>query len=103
LEATSGWYSVEWGMKVQTQTGRFTESKARLLDNNKAGYAYSFDRQMYVNRKTKKVFSIEFIQDHDEDQIRKRIEARNAGRDWQFNFKGKLAESVRRELELLLG
>ena len=88
-------------MRVHTQTGRLTESKARLLDE--AGYAYSFDRQMYVNRKTKKVFSIEFIQDHSEDQIRKRIEARTAGTGWQFNLNGRLAASVKRELELVLG
>jgi hypothetical protein len=88
-------------MRVNTRTGRLTESKARILDE--AGYAYSFDRQMYVNRKTKKVFSVEFIQDHDDDQIRKRIEARHAGTGWQFNLNGKLAESVRRELELVLG
>lgn len=88
-------------MRVHIQTGRLTESKARLLDE--AGYAYSFDRQMYVNRKTKKVFSVEFIQDHNEDQIRKRIEARTAGTEWQFNFNGRLAESVKRELELVLG
>jgi hypothetical protein len=88
-------------MRVNTRTGRLTESKAHILDE--AGYAYSFDREIYVNRKMKKVFSVEFIEDHDEDQIRKRIEARNAGTGWQFNLNGKLAESVRRELELVLG
>ena len=97
---------VELGMRVNTQPGRITESKASLLDE--AGYAYSFDRQMYVNRGTKKVFSIEFIQDSSEDEIRSCINEHTGGVGWQFYFNNsaypdrKLPDSVRRELESVL-
>ena len=50
---------------------RLTGTKTEILDE--AGYAYSFDRQVYMNRKTKKAFSVDFVQDHSEDQIRKYI------------------------------
>jgi hypothetical protein len=50
---------------------KLTESKTDILDE--AGYAYSFDRQMYINRKAKKALSVEFVQDHSKDQIRKYI------------------------------
>jgi hypothetical protein len=88
-------------MKVQTQTGRFTESKARLLD--KAGYAYSFDRQMYVNRKAKKAFSINFIQDRSEDEIQDCMKKRANGTGWHFYFIDGPSKAVARELESVLG
>jgi len=44
------------------------ESKTEIL--YAAGFAYSFDRQMYIDRKTRKAFSVEFVQDHNEDRIR---------------------------------
>jgi hypothetical protein len=30
-------------------------------DGDEAGYAYTFDRQMYINRQTKKAFSVENV------------------------------------------
>ncbi len=45
--------------------------KTHLLDS--AGYAYNFDRMMYINRHAKKAFSIEYIDDHPESVIVTRI------------------------------
>jgi hypothetical protein len=80
---------------------RLTESKTDVLDE--AGYAYSFDRQMYVNRKTKKAFSVEFVQDHNEDQIRQYIREQSDGPKWRFYFNSAPSEAVKRELESVLG
>jgi hypothetical protein len=79
---------------------RLTESKTDILDE--AGYAYSFDRQMYINRKTKKAFSVEFVQDHSEDQIRKSIREHRNGLEWWFYFNSPPSEAVKHELESVL-
>jgi hypothetical protein len=80
---------------------RLTASRTEILD--KAGYAYSFDRQMYINRKTKKAFSVEFVQDHSEDQIRKYTREHTPGLKWRFYFNLPPSEAVKRELECVLG
>jgi len=79
---------------------RLTGTKTRILDG--AGYAYSFDRQVYMNRKTKKAFSVEFVQDHSEDQIRKYIREHTDG-EWRFYFNLPPSEAVKHELECVLG
>jgi len=80
---------------------RLTASKTETLD--KAGYAYSFDRQMYINPKTKKAFSVEFVQGHTEDQIRKYIREHTDGLEWRFYFISPPSEAVKHELEGVLG
>ena len=80
---------------------RLTGTKTRILDG--AGYAYSFDRQVYMNRKTKKAFSVEFVQDHSEDRIRKYIRKHTEGPEWQFYFNSEPSEAVKHELECVLG
>jgi hypothetical protein len=82
------------------QMPRLTESKTDILDE--AGYAYSFDRGMYINRKTKKAFSVEFVQDHREDQIRQYIREHTDGPGWRFYFNSPPSESVKHELECVL-
>lgn len=68
-----------------------------------AGYAYFFDREIFVNRKTRKVFSMEFVEDHDEAEILKRIKENNGGGDWRFYFNSEPSAAVRRELQKELG
>lgn len=75
--------------------------KARILDD--AGYFYNFDRELYVNRKTRKAFSIDFIEDHDEAEIEQRIRRAKDKRKWQFYFNSDPSEAVKRELERVLG
>ena len=43
------------------------DTKQNILDD--AGFAYSIDRMAYYNRKSKKIFSVEFVEDHDEDVL----------------------------------
>ena len=56
--------------------------KTNLLDG--AGYAYNFDRMMYINRKAKKAFSVEYIDDHPEAEIASKIQEPNVDEDWNF-------------------
>ena len=43
------------------------DPKQRIPDA--AGFSYNFDREIYVNRKTKKIFSVDFIEDNDEKTL----------------------------------
>jgi hypothetical protein len=74
--------------------------KTHLLDN--AGYAYNFDRMMYINRHAKKAFSIEFIDDHPEEEIRSKIQEPTDEEDWHFYTNSNLSEGARRELKRVL-
>jgi hypothetical protein len=76
-------------------------TKSKILED--AGYVYSFDRQAYVNRKAKKVFSIEFVEDHSDEQLQKRISDDAQGSGWQFYFNSEPSQAVKRELESVLG
>lgn len=77
-----------------------TAGKSRLLEE--AGYAYSFDRLSYINREAHKIFSIEFVQDHDEAEIRERIHEPVPLGEWRFYFNSPPSEAVKRELASLL-
>ena len=79
---------------------RTLASKSQILRD--AGYAYNFDRMVYFNRATKKVFSIEFVEDHDETALQKYISEETNGADWRFYFNSRPPEAVKRELENVL-
>jgi len=67
-----------------------------------AGYVYNFDRQIYFNRKAKNAFSVEFVEDNDEEILEQCIRQETDGK-WVFHFNSPPAEAVRRELEIVLG
>jgi hypothetical protein len=64
-----------------------------------ANYHYDFDRDLFVNAKVKKAFSLEFVDDHSEEEVRKRIEEATDGSSWRFYFNRLPSENVRRVLE----
>lgn len=68
-----------------------------------AGYKYSFDREMYVNREKKKAFSVEYVEDTPADQLEQELRENAASADWQFFFVGHISEAVKRELASELG
>jgi hypothetical protein len=76
-------------------------SKQQILED--AGYSYSFDREIYVNRSARKVFSVEFVEDHAEDELQRCIQESTPAGGWQFYFNTAPSDAVRRELESLLG
>ena len=76
--------------------------KRELLQS--AGYRYNFDREVYVNREARKVFSLEFVEDNQEEVLRKMIREEN-GDGWHFYFNAQPSPAIRqtlqRELEAL--
>ena len=89
------------GREKPNRMPRLTASKTEILDE--VGYAYSFDRGMYINRKAKKAFSVQFVQDHNATQIRKYIGEHTDGLEWRFYFNSPPSETVKHELECVLG
>jgi hypothetical protein len=74
--------------------------KGHMLEQ--AGYAYGFDRMVYFNPKTRKAFSVEFVEDHSESEIQKCIREKTGGAEWRFYFNSPPSEAVKRELESVL-
>jgi len=66
-----------------------------------SGYSYNFDRALYVNRRLRKAFSIEFVEDHIDEEIKARMSQKSEG-GWQFYFNSEPSDSVKRELERIL-
>ena len=69
--------------------------KAEILRSN--GYRYNFDRMIYLNRKAKKAFSADYVDDHNLEEIRASIEKEPTS-DWQFFFNSPPSSGVKREL-----
>jgi len=76
-------------------------TKRKILEE--AGYVYNFDRQAYVNRKAKKVFSVEFVDDKTEEEIRTGVSEPTRSGEWRFYFTSEPSGAVKRELESVLG
>ncbi len=76
-------------------------TKIQVLED--AGYAYSFDRSIYLNRNARKVFSLEFVEDHSEAELEARINrpAPSTG-EWQFHFNSDPSDAVKRDLLKIL-
>lgn len=74
--------------------------KASLLDS--AGYAYNFDRMMYINRQVKKAFSIEFIDDNPESVIASSIHEPKSADEWHFYTNLPMSEGTEKELKRVL-
>jgi len=73
--------------------------KQHMLES--AGYIYNFYRVVFVNREAKKVFSVQFVEDNDEEKLEQCIWQESDGK-WQFYFNHAPAETVKRELEIIL-
>ena len=68
-----------------------------------ADYSYNFDRDLWVNGKVKKAFSVEFVDDNKEGEILRRIEECTDSEGWTFYFNLTPSEGVKRALEEVLG
>jgi hypothetical protein len=69
-------------------------TKSKILED--AGYFYNFDRQAYVNRKAKKIFSIEFVEDHSDKELQKRISEETQENGWRYYSNSEPSEAVKR-------
>lgn len=76
-------------------------TKQNILDA--AGYIYNIDREVYFNCSAKKIFSLEFLEDHEGAEIDRCINEKNDSREWQFYFNSPPPESVRRQVVGSLG
>jgi len=81
---------------------RTVATKTQILED--AGYAFSFDRMIYLNRRARKAFSVAFVQDNSEAELEARIgdPAPPAG-EWWFYFNSEPSDGVKRELSAILG
>ena len=68
-----------------------------------ADYRYNFDRDLWVNPKAKKAFSVEFVDDKPKTEIVSRIEESTNGNGWTFYFNMDPSDGVKRVLEEVLG
>ncbi len=49
-----------------------------------AEYVYDFDRMAYYNRASKKAFTIEWVEDHTNDELRRALEEPNDSDGWRL-------------------
>jgi len=77
------------------------DTKQHILDE--AGFAYNFDRRVYFNRKSKKIFSVAYLEERSEEEIKRLIQDDSGDKEWKFYFIGEPAESVRRAVEASIG
>ena len=68
-----------------------------------ARYAYNFDRQIYINREKKKIFSLEFVEDKETEELQKHIEEAVNGEGWPFYFNAPPSMAVQKQLLETLG
>lgn len=77
------------------------DTKSKILRD--AGYVYSFDREVYFNRKTKKVFSVEFVEDSTVEELQNRLNEKKEGEEWHFYFSyGDPSDAVKHEIQSVL-
>jgi hypothetical protein len=68
-----------------------------------AEYAYNFDRELYFNRTARKAFSVPFVDDNPKELLARCINENVTENGWRFYFNSEPSESVRHELESVLG
>lgn len=61
-----------------------SREKERIL--KEAGFHYHFERSLYFNRETRKIFSVEAIDDHPVEWLNACISEPSRGSEWQFYF-----------------
>ena len=76
------------------------DTKQNTLDD--AGLAFNFDRKVYFDPRRKKVFSVEFIEDHAEEDLERFIHEDTGKNGWKFYFNSEPPEPVKHEIEAAL-
>jgi hypothetical protein len=77
------------------------KKKYELLSSS--GFIPHFSRAIYNNRQTKKVFSLQAIEDHAPEWLRSNIRSPNKTGTWQFYFHQPVAEDAIKEIVRELG
>jgi len=82
---------------VETQ-----DPKQCILDA--AGFAYNYHKRVYYSRASKKIFSVQFIDDHDVATLESKIREDTRENGWKYYFNsGEPPDNVKRQVEAVLG
>ena len=60
-----------------------------------AGFRYHFDREIYVDRQSRKVFSLEAIEDHDEVWLQRCVDENIDQDKWTFYSNSPFSEEIK--------
>lgn len=71
-------------------------SKNELLELN--GYEYDFKRHIYFDKKNKKIFSDEVVEDNTTDWLNDKIQEKNNTGSWQIYFSCSCTKDLREQL-----
>lgn len=82
---------------MQSTDTQSDQIKGELL--REGGYHYNFEMMSYVNRKTRKVFSVEFVEDNDDAELKRCIQSPATESGWTFNFTERPSQTMRCLLE----
>ena len=85
--------------KEVVQNGNTGHQKS---DSTKSWSVLASTRELYFNRRTKKAFSVEFVEDHSEDELQRHLSENKDGAEWRFYFNSPPSEAVKRELKSVL-
>jgi hypothetical protein len=75
-----------------TITDELTTDNEQILKS--ARYVYNFDRMAYFNRAAKKAFSVEWVEDHTDEELRRALDEPNNSDDWQLYAEPRPPQSV---------
>ena len=78
-----------------------SKKKKEILEN--ANYAFMFKRDIYFNRKDKKIFSLEAIEDNDPNWLIEKINVLENDGEWRFFFNNAPSEKLKKEILKELG
>ena len=59
-----------------------------------AEYVYDFHRMAYYNRAARKAFSVEWVDDHSDQELRHALDEPNESGEWQVYVEPRPAQSV---------
>lgn len=83
------------------ETSRVVDGKLAVL--KAGGYHYDIDRQLYINRASKKAFSVAFLNDESEEKIARLIKEDAPNSAWRFFFVDGPSTAVQEQLANMLG
>ncbi|KTC65344.1 Uncharacterised protein (plasmid) [Legionella adelaidensis] len=72
------------------------KAKTEILNSN--DFQYHFDRHIYYNKQSKKIFSSEIIEDNTEKWLVDKIQERNNTGSWQIYFNNGCTLEMKKEL-----
>jgi len=71
-----GEYAAGWQRRTRGRKLTFVRSNKEPVLRS-FGYAYNFDRMVYFNRAAKKAFSVDWLEDHTDEELRHALEEQN--------------------------